>query len=134
MKFKDLSVTFHTDKITECVDYYIKYFHAKMVFDAGWYVTVRLERDKNSPIFISFQSSEKITRNNFTGGVTLNLLTGDVDAYYRELKKSGILFLEEITDHTWGDRAFSVQDPIGNIVYIYSEREMDDEYKPAIKE
>jgi hypothetical protein len=41
--------------------------------------------------------------------------------------------MEEITDHQWGDCAFSVQDPLGNIIYIYSPREMSAEYQNAVK-
>ncbi len=36
MNLKDLSITFHTDKIKECVDFYCNYFQAKVSFDAGW--------------------------------------------------------------------------------------------------
>ena len=50
------------------------------------------------------------------------------------LKQAGISFIEDIIDHEWGDRAFRIKDPIGNLLYIYSEREIVDVYKDAIKE
>ncbi len=34
-----------------------------------------------------------------------------------------------LEDHPWGDRGFSVIDPIGNSVYVYSDREPSDEFK-----
>ena len=38
MRLKDLSITFHTNKIKECVAFYSKYFQAKVTFDADWYL------------------------------------------------------------------------------------------------
>jgi hypothetical protein len=32
------------------------------------------------------------------------------------------------------DRAFRLYDPIGNVLYVYSERELDEKYKSAVKE
>jgi Uncharacterized protein conserved in bacteria len=133
MKFNDLSITFHTDKIKECVDFYSNYFQATVAFDAGWYVMIRLEND-DTPLYLSFQGSNGPERDIFTGGMTLNLMVDDVDIAYEQLKQTGIPFFEEITDHEWGDRAFSVQDPLGNLVYIYSERELHEKYKDAVKE
>lgn len=50
------------------------------------------------------------------------------------LKQAGISFIEDIIDHEWGDRAFRIKDPIGNLLYTYSERQIADIYKDAIKE
>ena len=38
-----------------------------------------------------------------------------------------------ITDHPWGDRAFTVRDPNGVLLYIYSEREPSPEFKEFYK-
>lgn len=75
-----------------------------------------------------------VEANTFAGGVTLNLMVEDVDTCYQSFQETGALFVEEITDHEWGDRAFSLLDPIGNVVYIYSPRELHDKYKEAVKE
>lgn len=134
MKFKDLSITFHTNDIKECVNFYAKYFQAKVMFDAEWYVVIRLEGGNAIPIELSFQGChEEMERDTFAGGITLNLKVEDVDACYRELKQKGIALEEDITDHEWGDRAFSLYDPIGNLIYIYSERPLHDKYKDAVK-
>lgn len=135
MKIKDLSVTFHTGKIKECADFYVKYFGAKVVFDYEWYVTIRLQSDPNQPIYLSFMKPEYGTAGLvFSGGITLNVTVEDVDAEYFRIMQTGIKINEEITDHDYGDRAFSVKDPIGNVFYIYSEREIGDKYKDAVKE
>jgi len=135
MNFRELSITFHTDKIKECVDFYSKHFQAEVTFDAGWYVTIRLESDNSYPIYLSFQGSYgEMERETFSGGITLNLMVDDVDACYEQLNPAGISFVERIADHEWGDRAFSLKDPIGNLLYIYSERELHEKYKSAVKE
>ncbi len=133
MKIKDLSITFYTDKIKDGVDFYSKYFQATITFDADWYVTIRLESD--IPLYLSFHGPhEGMTCSKFSTGITLNLLVEDVDACYNELKLTGLSFTEEIADHEWGDRAFSLYDPIGNLVYVYSERPLHDKYKNAVKD
>ncbi|WP_178795133.1 VOC family protein [Bacteroidaceae bacterium] len=133
MKFNDLSITFHTDKIKECVDFYSKYFQAKVVFDADWYVSIRMESDH--PMFLSFQGCYgEMKRNTFAGGITLNLMVEDVDACYKQIQQTEVPLVEEIADHEWGDRAFSLYDPIGNLLYIYSVRPLHEKYKNAVKE
>ncbi len=135
MKFNDLSVTFHTDKIKECVDFYTKYLGATLSFDAGWYVSVHLQSDANPAMYLSFQScNTDMKRITFSGGITLNFMVDDVDAFWAQLSQEGLEFVEEIADHEWGDRAFSLYDPIGNLVYIYSERPLHPKYKDAVKE
>ncbi|WP_298647983.1 VOC family protein [uncultured Proteiniphilum sp.] len=135
MKLKDLSITFHTEKIKECVDFYSKYLRAKVSFDTGWYVSIHLQSDINPYIYISFQGNPdgRAVKNLFTGGITLNLMVEDVDACWEKLRQTDITFVEEITDHEWGNRAFSLYDPIGNLVYVYSERPLHEKYKDAVK-
>ena len=94
-----------------------------------------MEGNENAPLFLSFQGSyNEEEKASFTGGVTLNLMVEDVDACYNQIKPSGVQFIEEIVDHEWGDRAFRLYDPIGNVLYVYSERELDEKYKSAVKE
>lgn len=135
MKFKDLSITFHTNKISECVDFYNKYFQATLAFESEWYVMIRLDSDTDiPPLYLSFQGDSKEYGNeHFAGGISLNLKTENVDACYEQIKNAGIPFEEDITNHEWGDRAFSIKDPIGVKLYIYSDREIADSYKDAVK-
>ncbi|WP_321479655.1 VOC family protein [uncultured Bacteroides sp.] len=133
MNIKNLSITFHTDKIKECIHFYQKYFNAKVTFDADWYVVICLPSEDKKPIFLSFQNLNEFKRTAFTGGTTLNIETSNVDLCYAEIKQSEVLIVDEIADHEWGDRSFCIKDPIGNLLYIYSEREISDKYKDAIK-
>jgi uncharacterized glyoxalase superfamily protein PhnB len=135
MKFNDLSITSHTDKIKECVDFYVRHFDVKIAFDWEWYVNIQFQSDENPKFFLSFMKPEYgAAKTISSGGLTLNLNIPDVDAEHAKIQPTGIHLIEEITDHQWGDRAFSVQDQLGNILYIYSPREMSAGYQNAVKE
>jgi uncharacterized glyoxalase superfamily protein PhnB len=67
----------------------------------------------------------------YTGaGVTLNIAVDDVDAEHKRLMAAGLSELMPLADHPWGDRGFSIADPIGNSVYIYSDREPAKDFRP----
>ena len=67
-------------------------------------------------------------------GITLNFRVDDVDAEHERLAEAGIRTAMPLEDHPWGDRGFSVIDPIGNFVYLYSDREPMDEFRQFYKE
>jgi uncharacterized glyoxalase superfamily protein PhnB len=67
-------------------------------------------------------------------GVVLNLRVADVDAEYQRLMDAGLSVVMPLEDHPWGDRGFSVLDPLGTSVYIYSEREPSEEYRQFYKD
>ncbi|HCO66739.1 MAG TPA: glyoxalase [Dysgonomonas sp.] len=131
MTLQDLSVCFHTDKIQECKDFYVKYFDAEVVFDHSWYVTILFNKERMITLnFMEPQDNEPY----YGGGVTLNFYYEDVDAVYEKLiVKTGLKAVAPIEDHDWGDRSFSINDPIGNILYIYSPRQVKKEYADSVK-
>ena len=65
-------------------------------------------------------------------GLTINFCVPDVDATHQRLVEKGHPITLTIADHPWGDRGFSIQDPNGIALYIYSEREPSVEFKPII--
>ncbi len=131
MKTKDLSTCFCTAEVESCREFYIKHFAAKAVFDCGWYVSLKI--DKNGPEISFIQPQEGMPI--FGGkGVMLNFNVDDVDEEYTRLTKAGLEVAMPLEDHPWGDRGFSVVDPIGNSVYIYSEREPSEEFKQYFTE
>ena len=67
-------------------------------------------------------------------GVTLNFKVDDVDAEHERLTDAGLSTVMPLEDHPWGDRGFSIVDPIGNSVYIYSDREPSEEFKQFYKD
>jgi hypothetical protein len=52
--------------------------------------------------------------------VSKNVLPIDVAAEYTRLAEAGLQTVMPPEDHPWSDKSFSVLDPLGNSVYIYS--------------
>ena len=130
MKTNELSTCFCTNNLDGCREFYKQHFSAEAIFDCGWYVNLQIDRDGPTIQFIKPQEGMPI----FGGaGVILNFKVDDVDAEYARLTEAGLQAAMPLEDHPWGDRGFSVFDPIGNSVYIYSDREPTDEYKQYYK-
>ena len=130
MKTIELSTCFCTDNVEDCKKYYQMYFAAKITFDCNWYVNMTINGDGPTIQFMEPQEN----MSSFGGtGVILNFKVDDVDAEYERLTEAGLKAVMPLEDHPWGDRGFSVTDPIGNSIYIYSEREPSDDFKQYYK-
>lgn len=130
MKTKELSTCFVTKNVDACREFYQGYFSAVATFDAGWYVNLCIE-DGPSIQFMQPQNNMPI----FSGtGIMLNFNVENVDAEHERLTKAGLKTAMPLEDHPWGDRGFSIIDPIGNSVYIYSDREPAEEFKQYYKD
>lgn len=131
METSELSTCFCTNGIETCSEFYQHYFDAKVIFDCGWYINLRIGGDGPSIQFMQ----PKNDMAEFCGkGVTLNFRVGDVDAEHKRLTEAGLDIVMPLEDHPWGDRGFSVVDPIGNSVYVYSDREPSEEFRQFYKE
>jgi len=130
MKIKELSTCFSTIDVDACREFYCRYFAAEEIFDCGWYINLRI--GKNGPTIQFMKPQDNM--NAFAGaGVILNFKVDDVDVEHKRLTMAGLQTVMPLEDHPWGDRGFSVIDPIGNSVYIYSDREPSDEFKQYYK-
>jgi uncharacterized glyoxalase superfamily protein PhnB len=131
MKTTELSTCFVTRHVDACREFYERHFSAKAVFDSGWYVNVRIGEDGPSMQFM--QPREDMPE--YSGnGVMLNFRVDDVDEEHRRLEAAGLQIVMPLEDHPWGDRGFSITDPIGNTLYIYSDRDPSDEFRQYFKE
>lgn len=125
-----LSSCFCTNDVSACRDFYQKYFHAIITFDCGWYLNMAI--GSNGPA-IQFMEPQGDMPTYAGAGVTLNFQVDDVDREHKRLTKAGLPAAMPLEDHPWGDRGFSVIDPIGNSLYIYSDREPSEEFKQYFK-
>jgi len=131
MKTSELSTCFCTNDIDTCRKFYQDHFAAKVTFDCGWYLNLSIGGDGPTVQFMQPQDDTPL----FTGdGVGLNFMVDDVDAEHARLTKAGLQTAMVLEDHPWGDRGFSIVDPIGISVYIYSEREPSDEFRQHYKD
>lgn len=132
METSELSTCFVTTEVDKCVEFYKHNFSAQEVFNCGWYVDMRINGDGPSIQFMQPQEGMSV----FGGtGTILNFNVSNVDDEYERLvKNAGLQVVMPLEDHPWGDRGFSIIDPIGNAIYIYSEREPSDEFKQYFKD
>lgn len=132
MDIKDLSVCFHTTKAAECKEFYVKYLSAVVTFDYEWYSVVAFGNKKQFTLsFMAPQGDEPLFEEK---GVTLNFCVQNVDdEYQRLIVQEGLKAVRLLTDNPWGDRSFTILDPLGNILYIYSEIKPTEEFIAAYK-
>lgn len=131
MKIKSLSTAFTTDKVEASRDFYVQYFGAKVIFDCGWYVNLQVDNESSTLQFMSPQQPQHQLSN--SAGLMYNFSVADVDAEYKRLTAAGLDVIVPLEDHPWGDRGFAIHDPNGISLYIYSEREPDEEFRQYYK-
>ena len=117
---------FCTTYVAACRTFYEQHFAAKRVFDCGWYVSLRINGDGPTIHFMEPRDNMPEFKDE---GVMLNFKVDDVDAEHARLMDAGLQPAMPLEDHPRGDRGFSVLDPIGNAVYVYSDREPSEEFK-----
>ena len=127
MKANALSPAFTTDKVAETRDFYVTHFGARITFDCGWDVNLEFGNPTSTLQFMSPQQPEHQLSSG--AGLIYNFAVDDVDTEYERLTRAGLAAVVPLEDHPWGDRGFAVQDPNGISLYIYSEREPDEEFK-----
>lgn len=126
MKTRELSPCFVTKDVDACRVFYQRHLSAKAVFDCGWYLNLRIGGDGPAIQFMQPQAGVAEYR---AEGVMLNFRVDDVDREHARLLNEGLEPAIPLEDHPWGDRGFSIIDPIGTSLYIYSDREPSDEFK-----
>lgn len=126
MNTRELSPCFVTKDVDACRDFYQRHFSAKAIFDCGWYLNFRIGGEGPS---IQFMQPQEGMVEYGAEGVMLNFRVDDVDAEYARLVSEGVALVMSLEDHPWGDRGFSIIDPIGTSLYIYSDREPSDEFR-----
>jgi len=130
MKTVELSTCFITKDVDACRKFYQRHLSAQVVFDCGWYVNLRI--GGHGPSIQFMQPQGEMPTFNGTG-IMLNFKVEDVDSEHTRLMGEGLQTAMPLEDHPWGDRGFSVVDPIGNSVYIYSDRAPSAEFKQYYK-
>ena len=131
MKANNLSSAIITNKIDECREFYTNNFNAKITFDCGWYLNMEFGEKTSSLQFMSPQQpNQPICEGN---GLMYNFDVEDVDLEYKKLTKLGNQIIMPLENHPWGDRGFSILDPNGIMLYIYSIREPAPEFKQYFK-
>jgi catechol 2,3-dioxygenase-like lactoylglutathione lyase family enzyme len=116
-----------TPHVAASRDFYVRHLGARLVFDCGWFISLEF-----SPgLSLQFMEPQADQPACATTGLTYNFCVEDVDATYQDLRASGLMPDAPPEDHPWGDRGFSLRDPNGVTLYIYSDRDPAPEFQAA---
>ncbi|HEY8467507.1 MAG TPA: VOC family protein [Solirubrobacterales bacterium] len=119
-----------TDEVAATRDFYMRYFGFEVVFDAGWYVSLRQPGGAYELGIVDAQ--HPTVPEGFraaASGLILNFEVEDVDAEYRRLVVDGGLEPQlELRSEDFGQRHFMVVDPAGVLVDVITEIEPSPEY------
>ncbi|WP_096435636.1 VOC family protein [Alteribacter populi] len=111
-----------TDQVTLSSKFYIDYFGFEPVFEAEWYVSLRMSQE-NSLFELAILDATHATlpdaNRKKTEGLILNFEVDDVDAEYERLIVKEKLPLHlDIQDEDFGQRHFITSDPNGILIDI----------------
>jgi len=127
MRANRVSAAFTTSRVEETRDFYLRYFGARVTFDCGWYINLEFGTPVST---LQFMAPLKPEHELSSGaGLIYNFMVDDVDEEHLRLTQAGLYVVVPLEDHPWGDRGFVVKDPNGISLYIYSDREPDEEFR-----
>jgi len=119
-----------TDAVAGTRDFYVRLFGFEVVFDAGWYVSLR-RRDGSHELGIVDAQHPTVPEGfrRAAAGLILNFEVDDVDAEYQRLVvEAGVEPQLELRSEDFGQRHFIVADPAGVLVDVITEIEPSPEY------
>lgn len=112
-----------TEKVTQTTDFYVKHFGFEKVFEADWYVSLKLSEDNEIPFELAILDATHPTvpegYRAQVKGLILNFEVDDVDVEYERLVRGAKLPLElDIRSEDFGQRHFIVSDPNGILIDV----------------
>ncbi len=115
-----------TDKLTECRDFYGRWFGFNVVFEATWFVYLASSGDQSYGV--AFMTPDHPSRppgpEAFNGkGMFLTLQVADARAEFERLETAGVTIAYPLQDEPWGQRRFGLFDPAGMWVDVVQQTE-----------
>jgi uncharacterized glyoxalase superfamily protein PhnB len=113
--------------------FYTRHLKAKVTFDAGWYVSLRVGAKDGPEIAFAMPHHDQDAPVS-SGSLSLYMEVDDVDAVHEEVRATGAIIDSPPSDKPWGDRSFMLSDPNGVRVYVFSPRPLSPEFAAYVKE
>lgn len=112
-----------TEEVQSSAEFYRHYFGFETVFEADWYVSLRLPKDAESAFELAILEKGHPTvpaaYRHSVNGLILNFEVEDVDAEYERLITQHKLPLQlDIRDEEFGQRHFITSDPNGVLIDV----------------
>lgn len=121
-----------TEQVMDTARFYREYFGFEAVFEADWYVSLRLEGEGASFELAVLDPRHETIPEGFrlrTQGLILNFEVEDVDREYERLIQNEGLPLElDIRDEAFGQRHFITRDPNGILIDVITNIAPVEEY------
>ncbi|TVR71590.1 MAG: glyoxalase/bleomycin resistance/extradiol dioxygenase family protein [Sphaerobacteraceae bacterium] len=124
MKLSSFYPVICTDRVHDLRDFYTTYFAFEVIFDAGWYVSLRRPGDPAFELGLLSQDHETIPERFRHGvsGLLLNFEVEDVDAEYERLVgQHGLSPVAPLRSEEFGQRHFILEDPAGVLIDVITE-------------
>ncbi|MEO1126056.1 MAG: VOC family protein [Cyanobacteria bacterium J06635_15] len=103
-----------TENIKQSKDFYVRLFSCDVLFEADWFVLLRLGSSELGFMLPGLKAQAPLFRSAFQGqGLWVTIDVDDVDAEYNRIKSIGMPIEVELRDEPWGDRHFALVDPNG---------------------
>lgn len=114
-----------TDRLSEVLAFYTEV----LGFEVSFWMPDQHLGLKRGAVEISFMAPEG-PQPSFGGqGLTWALEVEDADAVHADLVARGLEVVRPLQDNPWGDRSFTVRDPVGIHLYVHHAIEPTEEFE-----
>lgn len=120
-----------TTDVAAARDFYTRYFDFEVIFDAGWYVSLKRDGEREYELAMVDAGHPTVPDGYRTpvAGLLLNFEVDDVDAEYdRLVNRAGLVPVLPLRSEDFGQRHFIIADPAGALVDIITEIPPSEEY------
>jgi catechol 2,3-dioxygenase-like lactoylglutathione lyase family enzyme len=131
MKLSSFYPVIATTDVAAVRDFYVTHFEFAVVFDSGWYVSLRREGEPAYELAVLDSSHPTIPEGyrNPAAGLLLNFEVDDVDAEYERLvERAGLPPKLTLRSEDFGQRHFIIADPAGVLVDVITEIPPSEEF------
>lgn len=103
-----------------CRDFYVALLGVKVVFECGWYTTLRSPTDATQELAFVLADHDSVPAPNGVPatGVLVSFEVDDVDAVHGRARAMGAEVVLEVRDEPFGQRHFMTRDPVGLLVDV----------------
>lgn len=124
MKLQSCYPVIATTAVSATRDFYVDRFGFGVVFDAGWYVSLRRDGEPSYELGILDADHPTLPEGyrHPVAGLLLNFEVDDVDAEYERLvTRGGLPPVQDLRSEDFGQRHFIVADPAGVLIDVITE-------------
>lgn len=105
-----------TTQLAEVKTFYTRHFGFRATLDIPEYLALVSE---DGSVELGFMPPEQGAPRFGGAGLTICLQVASADAEHARLAPQGLRITRPLQDNPWGDRSFTVEDPVGISLYVH---------------